>query len=35
MLEYSLEQAEELLNKNYEQANATTEQTNKDLDFLK
>ena len=35
MLEYSLEQAEELLSKNLSQASLTMEQTDKDLDFLK
>ena len=35
MLEYSNEEAEELLNKNLTQANASLEQTNIDLDFLK
>lgn len=35
MLEYSLEQAEELLTKNHNQAKLTMEQTEKDLDFLK
>ena len=35
MLEYSLDQAEELLTKNHNQAKLTMEQTEKDLDFLK
>ena len=35
MLEYSNDEAEELLNKNLTQATATLEQTNIDLDFLK
>ena len=35
MLEYTLEQADELLTKNHEQAKLTMEQTDKDLDFLK
>jgi prefoldin subunit 5 len=35
MLEYSLEQADELLTKNHNQAKLTMEQTDKDLDFLK
>jgi prefoldin subunit 5 len=35
MLEYSVTEAEELLTKNYKQANASLEQIIKDLDFLK
>ena len=35
MLEYSLTQADDLLTKNFNQANLTMEQTDKDLDFLK
>jgi hypothetical protein len=35
MLEYSIEQADDLLTKNLNQANLTMEQTDKDLDFLK
>ena len=35
MLEYSLDQAEDLLTKNFTQANLTMEQTDQDLDFLK
>jgi hypothetical protein len=35
MLEYSLDQADELLTKNLAQANQSLEQTDKDLDFLK
>jgi hypothetical protein len=35
MLEYSLDQAEDLLTKNLNQANLTMEQTDKDLEFLK
>ena len=35
MLEYSLDQADELLTKNYNQALLTMEQAENDLDFLK
>ena len=35
MLEYSLDQAEDLLTKNFNQANLTMEQADTDLDFLK
>ena len=35
MLEYSLDQAEDLLTKNLNQANLTMEQVDNDLDFLK
>ena len=35
MLEYSLDQAEDLLTKNLTQANLSMDQTDKDLDFLK
>lgn len=35
MLEYSLEQADDLLSKNLKQANQSMEQTDNDLDFLK
>ena len=35
MLEYTLDQAEDLLTRNFNQANLTMEQTDKDLDFLK
>jgi hypothetical protein len=35
MLEYDIQEAEDLLTKNYKQAKASIEQTDKDLDFLK
>ena len=35
MLEYTLEEAEDLLSKNLEQANLSMESTDQDLDFLK
>ena len=35
MLEYSLDQAEDLLTKNFNQANLSMTQTDRDLDFLK
>jgi hypothetical protein len=35
MLEYTLDQAEDLLTKNFNQANLTMEQADNDLDFLK